>query len=84
MSSEFRKTINAFRSPTENADGDQDTISQNTYNQYVQMTNNFKETLSPDRIAFTIRDQLEKESLFPSGGGAGVGTVPFAQDGRTL
>jgi hypothetical protein len=61
-SNEFMKTMQASRTPTIGPDGTQETVA-NTVNNYdVKMTNNFKEVLQPDRIAFTIKDQLEKSS----------------------
>lgn len=60
---EFTKTVNRFRAPTltpEGAEGAR--VVQQVNNYDVTMNNAFKEVLQPDRIAFTIQDQLEKAS----------------------
>lgn len=59
---EFMKTMDKFTTP--NMDGNVDNAKVvNSVNNYdVKMTNNFKEVLQPDRIAFTIKDQLTKAS----------------------
>jgi hypothetical protein len=62
FSQEFNKSFSRALNP--NSDGQVDnskTVSQvNNYD--VKMSNNFKEVLQPDRIAFTIKEQLEKAS----------------------
>lgn len=60
---EFMKTIDRFRAPTLNAEGEENAKVVNAVNNYdVTMNNSFKEVLQPDRIAFTIQDQLQKAS----------------------
>lgn len=61
---EFLKTLDRGFSPTTSADGVSNArVSNHNHNYDVKMTNNFKEVLQPDRIAFTIKDQLEKASV---------------------
>jgi hypothetical protein len=62
MDNEFGKTMDQYMTPTIGANGQQKAIVSNVINQDIKMTNNFKEVLQPDRIAFTIADQLKKES----------------------
>lgn len=60
---EFMKAIDRFRAPTLNAEGEENAKVVNAVNNYdVTMNNSFKEVLQPDRIAFTIQDQLQKAS----------------------
>lgn len=60
---EFMKTVDKFRVPTLGPDGEENAKVVNQVNNYdVKMNNSFKEVLQPDRIAFTIQDQLEKAS----------------------
>lgn len=60
---EFLKTVNKYRVPTLTAEGEDNAKVVNMVNNYdVTMNNAFKEVLEPDRIAFTIQDQLEKAS----------------------
>lgn len=62
-SQEFEKTVNRFRAPTLGPEGEENAKVVNQVNNYdVTMNNSFKEVLQPDRIAFTIQDQLEKAS----------------------
>lgn len=61
---EFMKTINQYRTPTLSPEGVDNASVVNSVNNYdVTMNNSFKEVLQPDRIAFTIQDQLEKASV---------------------
>lgn len=62
MDTEFAKTMDAYRTPTIGAEGQQKQLVSNVINQDITMNNSFKEVLQPDRIAFTIADQLEKSS----------------------
>lgn len=59
---EFMKTIGRAQSPLQDGNVDNAKVSNMVNNYDVKMTNNFKEVLQPDRIAFTIKDQLEKSS----------------------
>lgn len=60
---EFMKTIDRFRSPTLTPEGEETAKVVSQINNYdVTMNNSFKEVLQPDRIAFTIEDQLKKAS----------------------
>jgi len=60
---EFMKTVDKFRVPTLGPEGEENAKVVNQVNNYdVKMNNSFKEVLQPDRIAFTIQDQLEKAS----------------------
>lgn len=73
---EFNKSFSRALNP--NSDGQVDnskTVSQvNNYD--VKMQNSFKEVLQPDRIAFTIKEQLEKASTNrTSSKGAGPGAM---------
>lgn len=59
---EFMKTIEKYQNPLANdQNGDVEGKTANTTNN-ITMNNSFKEVLQPDRIAFTIKDQLEKAS----------------------
>jgi hypothetical protein len=76
FSQEFNKSFSRALNP--NVDGQVDnskTVSQvNNYD--VKMSNSFKEVLQPDRIAFTIKEQLEKASTNrTSTKGAGPGAM---------
>lgn len=60
---EFSKTLTRMTTPTIGEGGvDNANVVNQTHNYDVKMQNNFKEVLQPDRIAFTIKDQLEKSS----------------------
>lgn len=59
---EFTKTLDKFSAPTVDGGVDNAKVSSQVNNYDVKMQNNFKEVLQPDRIAFTIKDQLEKAS----------------------
>jgi hypothetical protein len=60
---EFMKTVDRFRTPTLGPEGVENAkVVQQVNNYDVTMNNAFKEVLQPDRIAFTIQDQLEKAS----------------------
>lgn len=59
---EFNKVVGRARNPMIEGEVDNARVSNTTINQDIKMTNNFKEVLQPDRIAFTIKDQLEKSS----------------------
>jgi hypothetical protein len=60
---EFNKSFARAQTPLVDGNVDNAKVA-NTVNNYdVKMTNNFKEVLQPDRIAFTIKDQLEKSSV---------------------
>jgi hypothetical protein len=62
---EFEKVMNKALSPTiSDGNVDNSKVSQTVNKFDVKMTNNFKEVLQPDRIAFTITDQLKKASTF--------------------
>lgn len=62
---EFQKTMDKFFG-VKDKDGKGGIVSANTKID-VTMNNNFKEVLQPDRIAFTIMDQLKKASQNRSG-----------------
>jgi hypothetical protein len=62
MDNEFQKTMDAYRKPTLGPNGEAQNTVTNYVEQKITMNNSFKEVLQPDRIAFTIKDQLEKES----------------------
>lgn len=59
---EFAKTMERFAAPTLDGEVDNARVVQQVNNYDVKMQNSFKEVLQPDRIAFTIKDQLEKAS----------------------
>lgn len=60
---EFMKTLDRFKNPLVDSEGVDKSKVVNSVNNYdVTMNNAFKEVLQPDRIAFTIQDQLEKAS----------------------
>lgn len=59
---EFNKVVGKAQSPLIDGEVDNARVSNTVINQDIKMTNNFKEVLQPDRIAFTIKDQLEKSS----------------------
>jgi hypothetical protein len=59
---EFNRTVGRAKSPLIDGEVDNAKVSNTVINQDIKMTNNFKEVLQPDRIAFTIKDQLEKSS----------------------
>lgn len=62
-SNEFMKSMDRFKAPMLADDGTDTARVSNQVNNYdVTMNNAFKEVLQPDRIAFTIQDQLEKAS----------------------
>lgn len=59
---EFNKSFSRAQTPLVDGKVDNAKVS-NTVNNYdVKMNNSFKEVLQPDRIAFTIKEQLEKAS----------------------
>lgn len=62
MDEEFNKSFSRALNPTLDGNVDNAKVSQLNINNNITMTNNFKEVLQPDRIAFTIREQLEKAS----------------------
>jgi hypothetical protein len=72
---EFMKTVDKYRTPTLTPEGVENAKVVNPNNYYdVTMNNSFKEVLQPDRIAFTIQNQLEKASANrKSSGGASFG-----------
>jgi hypothetical protein len=59
---EFTKNMEGLRTPTLDRNGKAKQVAKNVVNQHINMNNNFKEVLQPDRIAFTIKDQLQKEA----------------------
>lgn len=61
-SNQFQKTLDRALSPTSEGGVDGSKVSNHQHNYDVKMTNNFKEVLQPDRIAFTIQEQLMKAS----------------------
>lgn len=60
---EFNKSFSRASTPLVDGNVDNAKVSSTVNNYDVKMTNNFKEVLQPDRIAFTIKDQLEKSSV---------------------
>jgi hypothetical protein len=60
---EFNKSFSRASTPLVDGNVDNAKVSGTINNYDVKMTNNFKEVLQPDRIAFTIKDQLEKSSV---------------------
>lgn len=60
MGDEFDKTLNQYTNPLVKEGKDTQNNVKNVTNMKVTMNNAFKEVLQPDRIAFTIQDQLEK------------------------
>ena len=71
FTNEFEKSLNRLRTPTIGADGEQTKTVTNYVNQDIKMNNSFKEVLQPDRIAFTIQDQLAKAARNRSSGSGG-------------
>lgn len=69
---EFAKTMDKIRTPTLGPDGSAGKTVTNYVNQDIKMNNSFKEVLQPDRIAFTIKEQLEKASRNKTGGGGTI------------
>lgn len=63
FSDEFNKSFSRAQNPLVTNGVDNSKVSNVTNNYDVKMQNNFKEVLQPDRIAFTIKDQLEKSSM---------------------
>lgn len=62
-SDEFMRSVNRYRAPTLDREGEERQNVAPMINNYdVTMNNSFKEVLQPDRIAFTIQDQLQKAS----------------------
>lgn len=57
---EFDKTMNKALAPNIDGSVDNNKVSNTVINQDIKMNNSFKEVLQPDRIAFTIADQLGK------------------------
>ena len=51
-----------------NDKSEESAVAKNVVNQNITMENNFKEVVQPDRIAFTIRDQLSKAATHKAGG----------------
>lgn len=62
MDEEFNKSFSRAINPNKDGEVENNKTVSNINNYDVKMTNNFKEVLQPDRIAFTIKDQLEKAS----------------------
>lgn len=60
---EFNKSFSRAQTPLVDGNVDNAKVASTVNNYDVKMTNNFKEVLQPDRIAFTIKDQLEKASV---------------------
>jgi hypothetical protein len=67
---EFQKQISKGLAPSIDGEVDNNKVSNMIVNQDIKMTNNFKEVLQPDRIAFTIKSQLEKGARNRTSGGA--------------
>lgn len=57
---EMDKSFNRVYNPTMDGNVDNAKVVSQVNNYDVKMNNNFKEVLQPDRIAFTIKEQLEK------------------------
>lgn len=71
---EFSQTMMKNLAP--NGEGGIDNkVSNHNHNYDVKMTNNFKEVLQPDRIAYTIVDQLKKASTNRTGSKTASGTA---------
>jgi len=60
---EFMKSFSRAQTPLTEGGLENQKVSSQVNNYDVKMQNNFKEVLQPDRIAFTIKDQLEKSSM---------------------
>lgn len=67
---ELNKTFNKVYNPTMDGEVDNAKVSTRNQTNYITMNNSFKEVLQPDRIAFTIKDQLEKASVNKTSGRA--------------
>jgi len=59
---EMDKSFNRVYNPTMDGNVDNAKVVSQVNNYDVKMNNSFKEVLQPDRIAFTIKEQLEKGS----------------------
>jgi hypothetical protein len=78
---EFTKSFDRFLTPT-SRNGEEDHKVENHNHQYdVKMTNNFKEVLQPDRIAYTITEQLKKASTFATQSKNQAGSLAAKQSG---
>lgn len=72
---EFQKTLMRTLSPNGEGEIDNNKVSNHNHNYDVKMTNHFKEVLQPDRIAYTIVDQLKKASTNRTGSKNASGTA---------
>jgi hypothetical protein len=77
---EFEKVMQRGLNPNQQGGVDNNKVSNHNHNYDVKMTNNFKEVLQPDRIAYTIVDQLKKASTNRTGSKNTSGTAGRLQE----
>lgn len=77
---EFEKVMQRGLNPNANGEVDNNKVSNHNHNYDVKMVNNFKEVLQPDRIAYTIVDQLKKASTNRTGSKNTSGTAGRLQE----
>lgn len=68
LQSAFVDGFDSFKqryTPTVGENQDEPVSTKNTYIDRIEINNSFKEQMEPDRIAFTLRDQLLKAALNP-------------------
>jgi hypothetical protein len=71
---EGNRTFERFTTPTMKDGVENQGKEVHNHHYDVKMTNHFKEVLQPDRIAFTISEQLKKASTYSTGGGSSIAT----------
>lgn len=80
---EFTSSLDRFLVPTnKNGEEAQKEVKNDIYMD-IKMNNHFKEVLQPDRIAYTITEQLKKASTFPTQRAGGGGSLASKKAGAT-